>query len=366
MPKVLIITDRQDAHARAVSDCLRKKGANPIRWFPEEFLFNQRSTQRINSNSYHSALYDDQQFIDLLEIDTVWYRRAGLARLLKKIDPFDYEFVENENRQFMKSLWLTLGESAKWVNPYESFDKSNSKIFQLREANRIGFSIPDTLVTNDRNCIINFFEENQKSEIIYKTFFPANWQEDSGSFNLYTTRISSEMVADDESMALAPGIFQIAIQKQYEVRATFFGKQCVAVQIHNSEEIDWRVLQKDTKIKLNHITLPSELEKKCIYLMEKLGVVFGCFDFIVTPDGEYVFLEINEMGQFLWIEQLLPELHLLDLFCEFLLSDTNVVKEDENIKQKTLMLDEIISSSSHDKLIEEDELIYEHFKKAVV
>jgi glutathione synthase/RimK-type ligase-like ATP-grasp enzyme len=29
---------------------------------------------------------------------------------------------------------------------------------------------------------------------------------------------------------------------------------------------------------------------------------FGCFDFIVTPEGEYVFLECNPNGQWLWIE----------------------------------------------------------------
>jgi hypothetical protein len=39
----------------------------------------------------------------------------------------------------------------------------------------------------------------------------------------------------------------------------------------------------------------------------------------VTPAGEYVFLEINQMGQFLWLEELLPELPLLDAFCELLL-----------------------------------------------
>jgi hypothetical protein len=53
--------------------------------------------------------------------------------------------------------------------------------------------------------------------------------------------------------------------------------------------------------------------------MSELGLVFGCFDLIVTPKGEYVFLEVNEMGAFLWIEERLPELELLDAFCEFLI-----------------------------------------------
>ncbi|RME33023.1 MAG: hypothetical protein D6794_12045, partial [Deltaproteobacteria bacterium] len=41
---------------------------------------------------------------------------------------------------------------------------------------------------------------------------------------------------------------------------------------------------------------------------------------IVTPGGEVVFLEVNEMGQWLWIEFRLPDVPLLDAFCRFLLS----------------------------------------------
>jgi hypothetical protein len=53
--------------------------------------------------------------------------------------------------------------------------------------------------------------------------------------------------------------------------------------------------------------------------MKEIGVVFGCFDFIVTPDDEIIFLELNEQGQFLWVEEILPELCYMDMFAEFLI-----------------------------------------------
>src|SRR6185295_14798986 len=49
-------------------------------------------------------------------------------------------------------------------------------------------------------------------------------------------------------------------------------------------------------------------------------IVFGCFDFIVTPQDEYIFLEVNEMGQFLWVEEINPAIMLLEPFAEFLVS----------------------------------------------
>ena len=39
-----------------------------------------------------------------------------------------------------------------------------------------------------------------------------------------------------------------------------------------------------------------------IPVMAGMGLNFGCFDFIVTPSGEYVFLECNPNGQWLWVE----------------------------------------------------------------
>ncbi len=37
--------------------------------------------------------------------------------------------------------------------------------------------------------------------------------------------------------------------------------------------------------------------------MAELGLVFGAFDFIETPSGEYVFLEINPTGKWGMLER---------------------------------------------------------------
>jgi glutathione synthase/RimK-type ligase-like ATP-grasp enzyme len=36
--------------------------------------------------------------------------------------------------------------------------------------------------------------------------------------------------------------------------------------------------------------------------MTRLGLVYGAIDMRRTPDGEYVFLEVNTAGEFLFIE----------------------------------------------------------------
>jgi D-alanine-D-alanine ligase-like ATP-grasp enzyme len=36
--------------------------------------------------------------------------------------------------------------------------------------------------------------------------------------------------------------------------------------------------------------------------MKAFDLIYGAFDFIVTPEGRYVFLEVNPSGQYMWVE----------------------------------------------------------------
>ena len=48
--------------------------------------------------------------------------------------------------------------------------------------------------------------------------------------------------------------------------------------------------------------LPDEIQLKLLKLHAALGLTFGAYDLIVTPNREYVFLEVNPAGQWLWLE----------------------------------------------------------------
>jgi glutathione synthase/RimK-type ligase-like ATP-grasp enzyme len=49
--------------------------------------------------------------------------------------------------------------------------------------------------------------------------------------------------------------------------------------------------------------LPETLQTQCLDLMKRLGLNYGALDFILSENGDYIFLEINCAGQYLWIEQ---------------------------------------------------------------
>ena len=63
---------------------------------------------------------------------------------------------------------------------------------------------------------------------------------------------------------------------------------------------DWRRYDLANTPHLVH-ELDTTVEDKIGELMRRMNLCFGSLDFIVTPEGEHVFLEVNPVGQFGWI-----------------------------------------------------------------
>ena len=59
---------------------------------------------------------------------------------------------------------------------------------------------------------------------------------------------------------------------------------------------DYRALRHEA------VDLPPHVETGVRELMGKLGLVFGCLDFVVDQSGGHHFLEVNPTGQFGWLE----------------------------------------------------------------
>jgi hypothetical protein len=148
--------------------------------------------------------------------------------------------------------------------------------------------------------------------------------------SIYTSRISAGELPGDDVLKLCPGIFQAYIPKAYEIRVTCMGGDAIAARLGSQEteqgRVDWRLAPLG-EMSISPIELPFAVKYRCQEMLKRLGLVFGCFDFIVTPNEEHVFLEVNQMGQFLWIEEVSPEIPLLQVFTEFLLSrDPNFIR----------------------------------------
>lgn len=121
------------------------------------------------------------------------------------------------------------------------------------------------------------------------------------------------------------------MEKSYELRLTVIGQHLFGAKLYSqktsSGRLDWRKAYHE--LKMGPYDIPPSIAKLCLALMERLGIVFGCFDFIKTQGNEYVFLEVNQMGQFLFVERYTQQ-PLLAAFCEMLHQGTPDFRWREN------------------------------------
>jgi hypothetical protein len=213
-----------------------------------------------------------------------------------------------------------VADRAFCVNPPDAARRWRSKLPQLALAARCGLATPCTLMSNDPYRIREF--ERQCSEgMIMKAFTPALWRSAEATYAPYTATIDAAQLQHDTQLRLCPAIYQEKLDKLFELRIVVMGHTIWAARIdsqRDGESIDWRG-DYNGYPPVEPYKLAASEDLLIRRFMAETGLVYGSIDVVVTRDGRFVFLEINEMGQFLWIEQIDDRFPLLDCFCRLLL-----------------------------------------------
>ena len=112
-----------------------------------------------------------------------------------------------------------------------------------------------------------------------------------------------------------PDYCQERLRVSHEVRIIKFGDCLVAVArypIYSSQgEFNIRYASEEA---IKEMGLPEKMASGCMSYARRCDIIFAAFDFVVTPEGDWFFLEANEAGQFLWIENLASQFPMLHHF----------------------------------------------------
>lgn len=318
--RFLIPTYPSDSHAVEVALVLEDRGHEAVLWHGSDFPTTQSASVDFRDGQVDWELAG----LDLDGVrppfDVVWFRRPTPPVLPSTLHPGDLPVARRECSEFIAGLYFLAAPDAFWVNPPPT-RPAEHKPLQLREATRSGLTIPRTLMSNDPERIRRFLTEH-RGRAVYKPFFPAQWDQDDHVHLLFTNEVDIDDLPSDSTLRLTPGIFQEKVEKAHELRVTILGEHVVTARLLSQESdrsrLDWRASAGRLGVEPDH--LPPEVEQACLRLMRRLNIVFGAFDFIVTPQGEHIFLEVNPSGQFLWVEEACPDLLLLAPFIDFLLA----------------------------------------------
>jgi glutathione synthase/RimK-type ligase-like ATP-grasp enzyme len=298
MKTVLLITARFDPAADLLLAELRRRGASCVRWNTHEFPLESSLNYRAASDGFSAEVVTDGRAIDLSTIGSIWWQWDRPAGFPPDLQGEERRFAETEAHLAVSAL-MTVGDFF-WINHPARENLAKSKPAQLFMAGKLGMEIPKTLVSNDPDEVRRFVAKS-KAEIVYKGLSQPHMVPGTA---LFTGLLTQETLANLDLIRLTPGIFQERVEKAYELRVTVIGSKVFAVKIDSQKnrnaQLDWRRALHD--VGYETAVLSREVEEKILAFMRAFGLFYGAFDFIVTPDGRHIFLEINPSGQYMWLE----------------------------------------------------------------
>jgi glutathione synthase/RimK-type ligase-like ATP-grasp enzyme len=251
-------------------------------------------------------LQGSQCSIDLASLEAVWYRKPGMPSVAAVSDRVVRDMCESECVDFLTSLWDMTGCRTVPAPPSVMI-RSQRKAPQLQLARELGLHVPPTVFTNDPRRFLEFYRRHN-GRIVSKITGNIHMRHYVGEqFARYTERVSTRDVAHAKAIELCPMILQAYVPKRLELRITVVGERVFAAEIHsqasNRTAHDWRRYDLEVTPHRAH-DLPQSIARVCCELTRRLGLRYGAIDMILTPDDDYVFLEINPSGEYGWIEDL--------------------------------------------------------------
>jgi hypothetical protein len=110
----------------------------------------------------------------------------------------------------------------------------------------------------------------------------------------WTWVLGPDDLDDLRGLDVTSHLVQRWVPKSFEVRVIIIDNHLTAVKIKSGSPdsaVDWRSDYAALTYEL--IELPSHVAYGIRALMRGFDLVYGALDFIVSPDGEWVFLEVN-------------------------------------------------------------------------
>lgn len=307
---VLVISDHADATADRVCAELAVRGVLVARFDAADFPTGLRLTATLADEesaggsgwrgSLRGRTLDGRAVrVDLGDVRSVYYRRPTEFVVADGMSGPERRMAYDEARKGFGGVLQ--GLDAPWINDPVAAAHAEYKPVQLATAARCGLKIPPTIITNDPDAGAEWAEE-LGSPIVYKTVGGAWHPEDGVVKVIYTSPVTDPASLRDEALTYTAHLFQEHTAKLYEARAIVVGDRVWTVAIHTdtpSGRVDWRTSYDDHEYQV--IDLPGPVQDGLLELHANLGLTYGAADLAYDADGDWVFYETNQAGEFGWL-----------------------------------------------------------------
>jgi glutathione synthase/RimK-type ligase-like ATP-grasp enzyme len=252
------------------------------------------------------------------DVKSVWVRRPERYNFPGPLLGTDMIYAEREADESLRALMESW--NCRWVNQIDANQISAHKATQLSTINELGFSLPSTLITNDPLEALEFLQ-SLKHGVLCKLMRSPMYEAKGSQRTRLPPKgpLTEDQIAEIPLISQFPVMLQEYIPKLVELRVTVIGEHVFVAEIRSQESLegqhDWR---QDRNVEIRDGSY-WDVASQCFNIVKKFGLLYGAIDLIVTPEKEIVFLEINPSGQFLFVEQNIPEFRMANSMVDLLL-----------------------------------------------
>ncbi|SDP97112.1 ATP-grasp ribosomal peptide maturase, SAV_5884 family [Actinopolyspora xinjiangensis] len=294
---VLILARDLDPTADAMVTTLTERGTAVARvntgWFPARLSVSAG----LRGGRWSGHLRTPGQLVSLDDVHAVWYHSPEAYRMPGELSDAERHHAFLEAKYGLGGVLSSL--DVVWINHPSRMADAAYKPVQLVRAQQCGLTVPDTLITNEPDPVREFATEPTVTKLVGSNTI----SEDSTRKISWTRLLDQAELADLRGIETTTHLLQRWVPKAFETRVIAIGEQLFAAAIHAgsaSTRVDWR--SDYDALTYEPIEPPASVAEGIRALMAGFDLRYGALDFVVTPNGDWVFLEINPGGQYGWLE----------------------------------------------------------------
>ncbi|WP_027759713.1 ATP-grasp ribosomal peptide maturase [Streptomyces sp. AA1529] len=298
---VLVVSRLEDATADAVTEELNRRRVPVMRLDPGDFPEAVTVGAYVDGCGLSGSVSTATRWAGIEAVRSVYWRRPRAYAAPQGLTEQDARWCAEEARCGLGGILAAL-PGAHFVNhPWRNRD-AEYKPAQLATAQRCGFDVPRTLLTNNPRAARGFAREH--GPVVYKPLRATDYRGSDGrALTVWVDEVAPGDLTDGVSATMH--LFQQRVPSVADLRVTAVGEQVFTVRIDGCPGVDWRRHYDDLTYTL--IDTPPPLARAIRSYLESFGLVFGAFDFGLDSEGRPWWYECNPNGQYAWFPHPITE-----------------------------------------------------------
>ena len=315
---ILILTSQYDYSTNCVIKWLNYYGKKFLRINGDDGAYK---FYQLTSGGVYFKNIASGEIVNLSEAKACWWRRPGINQqtIAKKgptgklifngvdISPFlrgEKSIVSSESADLAEYICGRIYSDCPVNLGRPKYNLNKLQVMDI--AKNAGLKTPDYQVITEPDHIGEL--NNTYPKTVSKAI-------SNGVYNIlgnqryysYTELIEKDFITPGCKTGFFPSLIMQLIEKRAEVRTFYiegiFFSMLIRSQSTEQTSIDFRKYNSETPNRNEPFKLPVEIENKLTHIFSELDLNCGSADLIIDKEGDYIFLEINPVGQYSMVSE---------------------------------------------------------------